>query len=305
MKPLSRREFFRTSAFVALGAFVAACTKKATPSGKTGTTLSDVMKGKQQTLQMNTAGFEVLSNKPDRLVFNLIDPMNGVAVTAPSANLWIARDQRSQAITAQATYRDEGLPAEKGFYEAPISMPGDGTWLVVVQAQRLPGREPEFGAAQFQVGVQNAMPKTGDPAVVFPTPTPNNHRGVNPICTRKPPCSLHAVSLDKALANGKPTLLIIATPQFCQSALCGPEVDVVMAISKEFTGRANFIHVEVYRDNKPDTIQRQILAPAAQAWRLEQEPVLYYIGADKVIKARTVGPADKTDVRDAVTALLA
>jgi len=111
--------------------------------------------------------------------------------------------------------------------------------------------------------------------------------------------------LDAALKNGKPTVLIIATPQFCQSALCGPEVDVVQGVAKEFTGRLNFVHVEVYRDNKPDTIQRAILSPAAAQWHLDEEPVIYYIDTAGLIKSRTIGPADTSEVRAAANALLA
>src|SRR6266581_3341091 len=103
MKRLSRREFFRTTGFVALGAFAAACAKKVkiTP----GTTLASITSGHQQTLQMNTAGF----------VFNLIDPANGSAITTPQAQMWIAVDQKSAATgPLTATYRADGLPADKG-----------------------------------------------------------------------------------------------------------------------------------------------------------------------------------------------
>jgi hypothetical protein len=260
----------------------------------------------KQTLQMNTAGFEVLSGKPDRLVFNLIDPSNGAAVTTPAVTLWIAQDQQSVATgPITATYRDAGLPAAKGFYEAQLTVPTNGTWLVVAKAQRAGNSTPDFAAAQFQVGPQNAMPKPGDHAIVVPSPTYANHRGVNPICTAKPQCSMHAISLDAALKSAKPTVLLIATPQFCQSALCGPETQVVQSISKAFKGRINFVHVEVYKDNKAATIQQQILSPAAQAWRLTEEPVIYYIGATGVIKSRAIGPADTTEVRAAADALLA
>src|SRR5947208_258518 len=112
MKPLSRREFFRASTFAALGAFAAACAKKVPRITGGGQSLAQITNGHSETLQMKTAGFEILSGKPDRLVFNLIDPTNGSAVTTPTASLWIARDQQSAATgPLTATYRDDGLPA--------------------------------------------------------------------------------------------------------------------------------------------------------------------------------------------------
>ncbi|HJT36798.1 MAG TPA: hypothetical protein VJ818_00095 [Actinomycetota bacterium] len=301
MKRLSRREFFRTTGFVALGAFAASCAKKLKVS--TGNTLASITSGHQQTLQMNTAGFEILSGTPDRLVFNLIDPSNGSAITIPTVQLYIAPDEKSAATQLTATYRVAGLPADKGFYEARTTMPKDGTWLAVVIAQR-PGRT-DYASAQFQVGRQTAMPRTGDHAVSVPTPTYKDHRGVNPICTRTPQCSMHAISLDEALKNGKPTVLIISTPKFCTSALCGPETDVVQSVSKSLGARMNFIHVEVYKDDKATTVQQQILSPAAAAWRLAAEPAIYYIDKSGIIAARTIGPSDTDEVRAFATALTA
>jgi hypothetical protein len=301
--PLSRRDFFRASSLAALGAFAAACSKKVVLPNKP-TTLADVAKGHQQNVQMNTAGFEILSGKPDRLVFNLIDPTDGSAVTAPMVQVWIAKDQQTPATgPLTATYRDDGLPKDKGFYEIRLTIPSDGTWLAVAKAQRSGRPTPDYGAAQFQVGIQNQMPKPGQQAVSAQTPTYKVHRGVNPICTATPVCPMHSISLDAALKNGKPTVLILATPKFCQSQLCGPETDVVGAVSKEFTGRINFIHVEVYRDAKADTIQRQILSPGANAYRLDQEPVIYYIDTSGMIVNRVIGPADRSEVRDAAQTL--
>jgi hypothetical protein len=301
MKRLSRREFFRASTFAALGAVAAACAKKIARVGSQS--LSQI--AGNQTLQMNTGGIEILSGKPDRLVFNLIDPSNGAAVTTPTVSVWIAKDQRSAATGPLiATYRDDGLPIDKGFYEAPLTVPTDGTWIALAEAQRVGRSTPDFGEAQFQVGRQTAMPVPGDQAIIVPSPTYSNHRGVNPICTAKPQCSMHAISLDVALKNGKPTVLIISTPEFCTSALCGPETNVVQSISHSYKGRINFIHVEVYKDNKPTTIQQQIVSPAARAWRLTAEPAIYYIDSARLIKSRTIGPADTAEVRIATAALL-
>ena len=302
MKRLSRREFFRTSGFIALGAFAAACTKKIAPGIGKGKTLSSITSGHQQTVNMQTADFEILSGTPDRLVFVLMNPDNGARLTIPTVQVWIAPDTTSAAtgpLTAQ--YRVDGLPADKGFYEVQLTVPKDGTWLAVAIAQG--SNRTDYGSAQFQVGRKTAMPRPGDHAVNVPTPTVKDHRGVNPICTRTPPCSMHAISLSDALKNAKPTVLIIATPKFCTSALCGPETDVVQSVSKGFAGRMNFIHVEVYKDAKPATIQGQLTSPAATAWHLDEEPAIYYIDPSGIIKARTIGPADKAEVHATATAL--
>jgi hypothetical protein len=114
---------------------------------------------------------------------------------------------------------------------------------------------------------------------------------------------MHDLSLDKALANGKPTVVIIATPAFCESRLCGPEVKILDSVRDEFADKLNFIHIENYRNTKPETVQRRILSPAAASWHLEEEPVIYGIGTDGMIVDEALGPVDTVDVRDFLTRL--
>ena len=93
---------------------------------------------------------------------------------------------------------------------------------------------------------------------------------------------MHYISLDAALKNGLPTVLVFATPLLCQSRLCGPVVDEVYDVyDKVGTTRANFVDVEIYpqRDaNKP--------APEFLKWRFESEPWTVVIDKDGRIRAR-------------------
>ena len=49
-----------------------------------------------------------------------------------------------------------------------------------------------------------------------------------PICTAEPRCPLHTTSLDAAVAAGGPVALLVSTPKFCQVAICGPVLDVLL-----------------------------------------------------------------------------
>jgi hypothetical protein len=145
-------------------------------------------------------------------------------------------------------------------------------------------------------------PAPGTKAIAAPTPTVDKHRGVEPYCTRTPPCSMHRISLDVALANGKPTVFNIGTPRFCTSRTCGPVIDVIQTVSTQFTG-VNFVHAEVYKDDK-DAPAKQQLAPVPQLWGLTEEPITYWIKPDNTIVERIVGPVDVAEAR-AITQTLA
>ena len=47
-------------------------------------------------------------------------------------------------------------------------------------------------------------------------------------------------------------MLLFATPQLCQSRVCGPVVDVVAQVQAKIGGDVDFIHMEIYNDNQLD-----------------------------------------------------
>ena len=68
-------------------------------------------------------------------------------------------------------------------------------------------------------------------------------------------------------------MLLFATPQFCQSRVCGPVVDVAEQVKEEYGDKAAFIHMEIYNDNDPGKGVR----PQVRAFHLPSEPWLFTI----------------------------
>jgi hypothetical protein len=48
-------------------------------------------------------------------------------------------------------------------------------------------------------------------------------------------------------------VVVFASPAFCTSPTCGPQVDAVAELKDQYLGKANFIHMEIY--NNPAEIQ--------------------------------------------------
>jgi hypothetical protein len=68
------------------------------------------------------------------------------------------------------------------------------------------------------------------------------------IDTRVPPSSMHARTSPR-WSEKEPVVLVFATPQLCQSRVCGPVVDIAEQVKSDDEGEAEFIHMEIYRDN--------------------------------------------------------
>jgi len=162
--------------------------------------------------------------------------------------------------------------------------------------------EGEKIVATFVVAGKVAIPQVGHPMVVVDTPTTAHHRGVNPICTRSPVCPLHEVNLRDALEAHKPVAFLMATPAYCQTAICGPVLAVLLSQHAEFGDRIQMIHSEVYADGRKAAadIDKAVLSPALRAYHLPFEPSLFVSRADGTIAARLDTTFDRAELRAAL-----
>jgi hypothetical protein len=183
----------------------------------------------------------------------------------------------------------EGLPKGRGVYRSELVFDQPGNWK---------GQANVAGATTpftLSLPAQSVAPVPGDAAPRAASPTTTNSLGVNPICTRKPQCPLHTVSLSDVVGAGRPVAVLFATPALCQSAYCGPVLDELLRVMGPYQDRIQFVHVDIYKSLTDTT-----LAPTVQAWNLPSEPWLYGIDGTGTITARLDTAFGKTEM----TALL-
>jgi hypothetical protein len=116
---------------------------------------------------------------------------------------------------------------------------------------------------------------------------------------------MHDVDLVDALKRKRPVVLLFATPALCQSRVCGPVVDVAEQVKAKFEGKADFVHMEIYRDNDPNKGPR----PQVPAWGLCSrtgksitctEPWLFTIDSRGRVAARIEGAFGPPELEAAV-----
>ena len=159
-------------------------------------------------------------------------------------------------------------------------------------------------AATGQVTVttrkRDPIPDVGENAPRVGTDTVASAGGdVKAIDTREPPSDMHARSFAEVVGR-KPVALLFATPQLCQSRVCGPVVDVALQMKKSYGDRVEFIHQEVYRDNDPN---KGIRDPLVQ-FNLRTEPWLFVVDEDGRITARLEGSFGLEAFRQALESAL-
>lgn len=151
------------------------------------------------------------------------------------------------------------------------------------------GGEPLTIGAVVSVGATHRVPFIGDAAPPSDTPTADTTEDLHSISSSpQPDPSLYRLSVAEAVRSGKPAIISFATPAFCVSATCGPQISDLSALAEQYERQANFVHVEVYRD--PHLIDpanpARDLVPAVKEWGLVSEPWTFLVGNDGRIAAR-------------------
>jgi hypothetical protein len=169
-------------------------------------------------------------------------------------------------------------------YSTQLDFPSDGDWRLAailkedgeLKGTLLPGAV---------VGEFEKIPRVGEKAPLIHTPTAHDaHGDLSKITTRIPPDTQNKVDYADALGK-EPIVLLFATPQFCQSRVCGPVVDAAEQAKSEFGDKAAFIHMEIYNDNDPAKHAR----PQVRAFHLPSEPWLFTIDRNGIVKAAVEG----------------
>src|SRR5829696_4576971 len=261
--------------------------------GKTLQALADEIGGGPE---MGLAGSIFVAGRENRVAFGVIDSNAGFLYGKTA--LYVARSPSAKAkgpyvapadvLVTDAPYRSEQAATEAdpfaAVYAAQVPLGKPGSYSVM--AVTLVGGKPVAAPSQIKVitSAQDNVPEVGERAPQVQTDTVASAGGnVEAIDTRRPTSDMHA-DFSKVV-GAKPVALLFATPQLCQSRVCGPVVDVALQMRAQFGDRVQFIHQEVYAENDPGKGLRKPL----QEFNLPSEPWLFVVGRDGKITARLEG----------------
>ncbi len=186
--------------------------------------------------------------------------------------------------------------ATLGLYVTHYTFPTPGVWAI-----RLKGGNDQSMATVI-VADDSAVPDVGDPAPPSQTPTAPAGGDLSAISTDpEPDPAFYQLSVADAVSSGKPTVVAFATPAFCQTALCGPTMDIV---KDALAGRTDVqvVHVEPYDIAKAEAGD---LVPidAMTEWNLATEPWVFVVGADGKVAASFEGIMGRDELVEAVDAV--
>jgi hypothetical protein len=236
----------------------------------------------------------------------LVIASNAKPVERPAASVWVARSRDGEPFQrVSAKLEPIGVPgrSEAAFggvrriYVAHLQLPRAGRYWLVAEPQG--AKVQALGA--IDVAARSGSVAVGAQAPRSDTPTLATAPAASITTSRPPDLPLLRYSVAQSLAAHVPFVVTFATPKFCTSRTCGPVVDVVDAVRKQFAARGiRFIHVEVFRDNDPTRGYNRWM----RQWGLRSEPWVFLVGRDGRVKAKFEGSVSQAELAASVRAHL-
>jgi hypothetical protein len=230
----------------------------------------------------------IVAGIPQRAPFIVVtgigEPVRGEPAPA-SIDVEITRNGAT-VTTLTVPRHTEGIPTP--YYPVVFTPPEPGDYEI---RSDLPG-----APTPFRVGTRDelAIVQIGDKLRPVDTPTTTDARGVEPVCTRTTPgpCPFHDVTLTEALAAGTPVAFMISTPGFCQTAICGPVLELLVTAAADRSD-LTVVHAEVYVAPEGGDLTKT--TEAVSTYGLGWEPSFYVADATGTVTARLDFLWDETE----------
>lgn len=249
---------------------------------------------------MADSASSLAAGEPARLPLGVGDSSGALITDPPETLTFTIEDVDGNEVdSVSVARRGVGLP--RAFYPLAFTPAVAGSYIARTEVDG----EPVDAAFTVSDVESIVIPRPGQPLPPTPTPTASDAQGVDPICTQDPPCPLHEVDVETALGTA-PLAVLVSTPAFCQTAICGPVLDLFVAAQPDAPD-VTFVHVEVYQSAAEVEEQgmNATLAPAVSAWELPYEPCLFLVAADGTVAERLDVIYDADELAEALARLTA
>jgi len=192
-----------------------------------------------------------------------------------------------------------GTTDVNGIYVAHLPLDRPGPWGLEILASKGDGPVETARLSVTALDVPGA-PMPGTSAPRSKNLVASDVADLRAIDSSDPPDPrLHQTRIADSIAQGRPQLIVFATPRYCASRVCGPVVDVVRTLIPAYGNRVAFVHQEIWQGNPG-----QKFAPTVQEWNLRTEPWIFLVDGQGVIRARFEGLTTRRELEAALRRML-
>jgi hypothetical protein len=268
--------------------------------------IEDPFSGGYPMYRDETSGLDVIFGTPDlgageqRIAFAIT--ARDAVVREPALEVVVRRGSERQTLTA----RYHPFPAgSRGVYvtRATFAKAGDHTLEIAVPVD---GNTVHI-AIPVEVAAKPKSPAAGDRAPASRNRVASDVGTLTELTTStEADPALYRARIADAIAAGRPFVVVFASPAFCTTPLCGPQVEDLSVLAKQYAGQAEFIHVDIY-DNPHEIkgdLSRARRSPLLAEWGIMTDEWTFVVASDGRVAARFEAYAASEEVEGALKAVL-
>ena len=185
-----------------------------------------------------------------------------------------------------------------GIYISNPLIPRDGHWLIELDVNKS-GFTMNINPLVIEVRANSLSPSIGSQPPNSKQVILNEISHISEIDTSSPPDpEMHKITIKDALENGKPTVIVFASPGFCISLTCGTTKLLVDDLYQRYKNIADFIHVEPYDLNKARNNQGLLPIEIMYEWGLRSEPWVFFLDSYGNISGKFEGILTKEELEN-------
>ena len=219
----------------------------------------------------------------NRILFILLDS-NGI----PVRNLGIPISFFFESATDPYAPQFETLAnfvnwpnSESGAYVSLIEFPAAGNWTMLV------GPTDQDKDLEVKV-LLNVQKKSNTISIGDNVPSTYNKTRYDVSDIRSitsstnPDLDLYSISVNDTVLNDRYSIVTFASPMYCQTSTCGPQVDVISNLNEKYKQTIDFIHIEVYERiyDKGGELIKVSISPILDNWGVKTEPYTFVLSSN-------------------------
>ena len=248
----------------------------------------------------------VLNPGEQRVAFLLVGEKS--IIKAPQATVTSVFGEGSSETTEETQATFHGWPfGIRGAYSTQMTFDRPGHWQLRVSVDD--AEVTGSAVIDLEVVEDSPVPAIGERPPLSRTKTLDDVTGVAQLTTDyNADEDLYRISVAEAIERPRPAVVVFASPAFCTSPTCGPQVDTVKELKAAYQDRADFVHVEIY--DLPEEIQGDLskaqVTAAVEEWGFSSLPHwfneswVFIIDDQGIVRQRFEGFATLTELEAAL-----
>lgn len=197
------------------------------------------------------------------------------------------------AASAEPTARAEGRffafpDGVRGLYASEFTFDRAGAWTVTAVVPRPDGSIARV-ALPVPVAERASAPVVGGAAPRSRNRTAQDVASLGELTTGSAPDpALYRHRIADSIAARRPLVVIFASPAFCTTPLCGPQVEEASALAQRYGERVDFVHVDLFQHPQKieGDLKRAERSPLLTEWGIRTDQWTFVIDTDGKVAAR-------------------